>query len=69
LRTDFIDKNNSNDDLRKRMVDRCSELLCLKENIWEEVELKEVEEKNIEKIKIFEKEDKYLAILYDMFYL
>ena len=44
------------------MVNRCSELLCLKENIW-----KEVKQKN-EKIKLYKRNDKYLAILYDMFY-
>jgi hypothetical protein len=80
LRTDFIDRHNSNDDLRKRMVDRCSELLCLKENIWEscaiplpwgEVRrgLTSEENKINSKIKIFKTKNKYLAILYDMFYL
>lgn len=73
LRTDFINKDNSNDDLRKRMVDRCSELLCLKENIWEEfslpLELKGVGGIIECKIKIFKTKDKYLAILYDMFFL
>jgi len=62
LKTDFIDKHKSNDDLRIRMVNRCSELLCLKENIWEEVNQKN------SKIKLFKRKDKYLAILYDMFY-
>lgn len=71
LKTDFIDKHNSNDDLRKRMVDRCSELLCLKENIWDAVTLSPTKERAgvRSKIKIFERKDKYLAILYDMFYL
>lgn len=62
LRTDFIDKHKSNDDLRERMVNRCTELLCLKENIWEEVKQKN------DKIKLFKRNDKYLAVLYDMFY-
>lgn len=62
LKTDFIDKQKWNDDLRWKMVDRCSELLCLKENIWDEIKQKN------EKIKIFKRDDKYLAILYDMFY-
>lgn len=62
LKNTFIDKHNSNDDLRLRMVARCSELLCLKENIWEEVKQKN------DKIKLFKRDDKYLAILYDMFY-
>lgn len=62
LKTAFIDKSNVNDDLRTRMVARCSELLCLKENIWEEIN------QTNEKIKIFKRHDKYLAILYDMFY-
>ena len=44
------------------MVDRCSELLCLKENIWDEI----IQDNS--KIKIFKRNDKYLAILYDMFY-
>lgn len=62
LKTDFIDKHKSNDDLRLRMVNRCTELLCLKENVWEEINQKN------EKIKLFKRSDKYLAILYDMFY-
>lgn len=62
LKNTFIDKHNSNDDLRLRMVARCSELLCLKENIWEEVKQKN------DIIKLFKRDDKYLAILYDMFY-
>lgn len=62
LKTDFIDKSNVNDDLRVRMVAKCSELLCLKENIWNEIKQKN------DKIKIFERHDKYLAILYDMFF-
>lgn len=62
LKTDFIDKHKWNDDLRLKMVDRCSELLCLKENIWDEI----IQENS--KIKIFKRNDKYLAILYDMFY-
>jgi hypothetical protein len=45
------------------MVNRCSELLCLKENIWQEINQKN------EKIKLFQRNDRYLAILYDMFYL
>lgn len=63
LKTDFIDKHKSNDDLRQRMVNRCTELLCLKKNIW-----KEIKRQN-DKIKLFQRNDKYLAILYDMFYL
>lgn len=63
LRNVFIDKSNVNDDLRTRMVARCSELLCLKENIWQPVEIQINEH-----IKIFQRHDKYLAILYDMFY-
>lgn len=63
LRNVFIDKSNVNDDLRTRMVSRCSELLCLKENIWQLVEIQINEH-----IKIFQRHDKYLAILYDMFY-
>ena len=88
LKTDFIDKHNSNDDLRKRMVDRCSELLCLKENIWESCAIPlplgearwgltsepkrglTIEENKINsKIKIFKTKNKYLAILYDMFFM
>lgn len=62
LKTAFIDKSNVNDDLRVKMVNRCSELLCLKENIWNEIKQAN------DKIKIFERHDKYLAILYDMFF-
>jgi len=72
LKTDFIDKHNSNDDLRKRMVDRCSELLCLKENIWDVVLAPSPTKERVgvrEKIKIFKTKNKYLAILYDMFFM
>lgn len=62
LKTDFIDKSNVNDDLRTRMVARCTELLCLKENIWVPVP------SSNSYCKIFQRQDKYLAILYDMFY-
>lgn len=62
LKTAFIDKVQGNDDLRKRMVARCSELLCLKENIWNQRKISH------EYIALFERNDRYLAILYDMFY-
>lgn len=62
LKTDFIDKTKVNDDLRVRMVKRCSELLCLKENIWHEIK------QTNDTMKIFERNDKYLALLFDMFY-
>jgi len=62
LKTKFIDKTKVNDDLRIKMVQQCSELLCLKENIWNEIEQKN------DKIKLFKRNDKYLAILFDMFY-
>lgn len=62
LKTAFIEKTNTNDDLRKRMVARCSELLCLKENIWNPVKISH------EYIALFQRNDRYLAILYDMFY-
>lgn len=54
------------------MVDRCSELLCLKENVWEPVLTPSPTKERAgvrSKIKIFKRKDKYLAILYDMFFL
>lgn len=66
LKTDFINKHKSNDDLRQKMVNRCTELLCLKENIWIPLETGLLSRPV--SWKLFKRNDKYLAILYDMFY-
>lgn len=62
LETDFIPKHKGTDNLRNRMVERCSEMLCLKENIWEPV-------KNLsdENMRFYMRWDRYLAVLFGLF--
>lgn len=64
LKTDFIKLDKVNDNLRKKMVESSTEILCLKENTFNL--LKDSYSKN--KIKIFENNNKYTAILFDLFY-
>lgn len=62
LRTDFIPKHKGTDNIRNRMVERCSEMLCLRENIWEGVE-----KLNAPEMRFYQRGDKYLAILFGLF--
>lgn len=64
LKTDFIKIEKVNDNLRKKMVDRSTEILCLKENTFN---LHKDMYLSI-KTKIFENKKKYTAILFDTFY-
>ncbi len=62
LKTDFIQKEKWTDNIRHRMVGRCSEMLCLKENIWERIE--NISDDNM---RFYKRWDKYLAILFSLF--
>lgn len=60
--TEFIKTTKSTDDLRHRFINLCDDLLCIKENTFEEVETK----KKSDYLKLFKKQDRYTVILYDI---
>ncbi|MDD5377068.1 MAG: site-specific DNA-methyltransferase [Candidatus Gracilibacteria bacterium] len=62
LRTDFIPKHKGTDNIRNRMVERCSEMLCLRENVWEPMK-----NLNTPEMRFYKRGDKYLAILFGLF--
>jgi len=62
LKTDFIKIDNSIDDLKEKIVEASTQILCLKESTFKEKDIQE-------KIKIFENNHQYTAILFDTFYL
>jgi len=64
LKTDFIGIDKVNDNLKKKMVDRSTEILCLKENTFNLV----ADKYSKIRTKIFENSGKYTAILFDLFY-
>ena len=62
LKTDFIQIDNSIDDLKEKIVEASTQILCLKEATFKQKDIQE-------KIKIFESSNQYTAILFDTFYL
>ena len=64
LKTDFIKISESIDDLKEKIVEASTEILCLKENSFNKV----FDNYNKNRIKIFENKNKYIAILFDLFY-
>ena len=64
LKTDFVKKDKNIDDLKEKIVEASTEILCLKENSFKQV--KDNYEKN--RIKIFENKRQYTAVLFDLFY-
>jgi adenine-specific DNA-methyltransferase len=64
LKTDFIKINDTADNLKEKVVETSTEILCLKENTFSKVK----DSYNKNQIKIFENNDKYTAILFDLFY-
>ncbi len=62
LKTDFIKIDNSIDDLKEKMVEASTQILCLKESTFDE-------HSNEKKIKVFQNKTQYTAILFDTFYL
>ncbi len=62
--TEFIKADKSIDDLRYSFINMCDDLLCIKENTFTKVKLKNT----IPELKLFKKNNKYTAILYDIHY-
>lgn len=66
LKTDFIKYKDTNmDTLKRKIVEASTEVLCLKENTFDLVK----DLYKDEKIKIYQNNKKYTAILFDLFYL
>lgn len=63
-KTEFISKNpeNSLDDLRYSFMQKCDDLLCIKENIFTKIEKQDLPET----IKIFKRKNNFLLICYDI---
>ncbi len=61
-KTEFIGVEKSLDDLRYKFIGLCDELLCIKENTFEEVKLKQ----SSDALKLFTNSGKSLVILYDI---
>ena len=61
LKTDFIQIDNSIDDLKEKIVEASTQILCLKESTFKKHQIQE-------KIKIYENSNQYTAILFDTFY-
>ncbi len=62
--TQFIKTERSIDDLRYKFMNMCDDLLCIKENTFNEVLLKNA----IPELKLYKKWKKYTAILYENHY-
>ncbi|MBS9784398.1 site-specific DNA-methyltransferase [Candidatus Gracilibacteria bacterium] len=62
--TQFIKTERSIDDLRYKFMNMCDDLLCIKENTFNEVLLKNA----IPELKLYKKGKKYTAILYENHY-
>ena len=62
LKTDFVTIEQSVDDLKEKIVEASTQILCLKEGTFNE-------NAERDKIKIFENNNSYTAILFDTFYL
>lgn len=60
--TEFIEKKKSTDDLRQSFIYLCDELLCIKEDTFNEYK----SELLSDKLKCYQKNDHYTVILYDI---
>ncbi len=60
--TEFVKADKSIDDLRYNFIDMCDDLLCIKENTFTEVKLKNA----VPELRLFKKQKKFTAILYDI---
>lgn len=63
-KTEFIPKNKSIDDLRDSFINKCDDLLCIKENTFTKVNFWE----EIQELKIFKNKNNFTVILYEIFY-
>ena len=61
-KTEFIPKNKSIDDLRDSFINKCDDLLCIKENTFTKVNFWE----EIPELKIFKNKNNFTVILYDI---
>ena len=59
-KTDFVENTLNSDQLKFSITNKCTEMLCLRENVFDLF----LENKNY---KVFKQENKYLAIFYDMY--
>lgn len=64
LKTDFVPLEKSADSLKQKIVEGSVEIICLKENTFTLVS-DDYQEK---RIKVFQNNEKYTAILFDLFY-
>lgn len=60
-RTDFVPLQSSMDDLRRVFVERSTEMLCIRENCFDNIKC------SYDMIRIFSSQEKHLVILYDPF--
>lgn len=63
-KTGFIPKNKSIDDLRYSFINKCDDVLCIKENTFTKMNFW----REIAELKIFKNKNHYTVILYDIFY-
>jgi len=59
FKTDFVEKSKVSDDTRHKLVERVTEMICVKENTFE----KKYDNK---KFKLYENKDRVTGILYDL---
>ena len=64
LKTDFVKIDKATDNLKQKMVDRSTEVLCLKEGTFDVVD----DKYNNHRYRIVENSNQYTAILFDLFY-
>lgn len=63
FQTDFVERKGSTSQLKIDLTYKCTEMLCVKENVFEAVKLK----KSAKNYKFFKNGDKYLGVFFDFF--
>lgn len=63
FKTDFVEKIGSASQLKIDLTRQCAEMLCVKENVFEEMKLK----KAAKNYKFFKNGNKYLGVFFDFF--
>lgn len=63
FKTDFVEKIGSASQLKIDLTRQCADMLCVKENVFEEMKLK----KATKNYKFFKNGNKYLAVFFDFF--
>lgn len=59
FKTSFVKMSPAKDDMKMRLSDQCTEMLCIRESVFEEI-------KSTTDYKIFKQEDKILAVYYSL---